>query len=347
MKRLLSIIVAMIMVIGTVFSTTGFAKSRNIISDKERELEYRIIDGKYAEIVGAYYGDEYECKDGIPAELGGYPVTSIGDRAFQGVNIYGKLIIPETVTYIGDYAFAYGGVHKWETSSLKEVVIPPSVTHIGDYAFSGCSKLTKIKIPSGVLYIGKNAFADCDKITSVVFPGTVRKIWKKVFADCDNLKKITINSGINELPVKAFYNCPNLNKVTLYDDVKFSEKAVGYTYNSKAKKDTVNKNVKIHIIEKNTNPFNCYATQYAKKNNLKYLYYLSKTQNTRLEGKAGLTVKLKIKGEKVKKWTSSNKKVATINNNGKVKTLSKGTTTLTAICADGTKHSRKLKVTAK
>src|SRR5574344_1218517 len=41
----------------------------------------------------------------IPATLGGYPVTSIGDYAFFACNMLTAVTIPENVTSIGAYAF--------------------------------------------------------------------------------------------------------------------------------------------------------------------------------------------------------------------------------------------------
>ena len=55
---------------------------------------------------------------------------------------------------------------------------------------------------------------------------------------------------------------------------------------------------------------------------------ISKTKHTL---KVGKTYTLKIKGTKKKvKWTSSNKKVATVNSKGKVTAKKKGTATITA-----------------
>ena len=45
---------------------------------------------------------------------------------------------------------------------IKDLVIPNSVTSIGDYAFYGCSGLTSVTIPNSVTSIGRNAFYDCD-----------------------------------------------------------------------------------------------------------------------------------------------------------------------------------------
>ena len=71
-----------------------------------------------------------------------------------------NLVIPNSVTSIGNYAF-YGCI------SLSSVTIPNSVTSIGNYAFYGCSGLTTITIGSGVKRISDRAFAYCPELTVV------------------------------------------------------------------------------------------------------------------------------------------------------------------------------------
>ncbi len=61
------------------------------------------------------------------------------------------LVIPDSVTSIGDLAF-YG------YTGLKSVTIPNSVTDIGEYAFYGCTGLTNVIIPESVTSIGEKAF---------------------------------------------------------------------------------------------------------------------------------------------------------------------------------------------
>lgn len=67
----------------------------------------------------------------IPSTLGGYPVTGIGESAFNGC------------------------------SALTSVAIPASVTHIGRWAFYGCSGLLSATIPASVKRIEEAVFADC------------------------------------------------------------------------------------------------------------------------------------------------------------------------------------------
>ena len=48
---------------------------------------------------------------------------------------------------------------------VTDLVIPNSVTEIGEYAFYGCESLTSVKIPNSVTSIGKNAFYNCTNLT--------------------------------------------------------------------------------------------------------------------------------------------------------------------------------------
>ena len=96
----------------------------------------------------------------IPAEIGGHPVTSIGERAFFCCSDLTSVTIPNSVTSIGEGAF-------YECTNLTSVTIPDSVTSIGDSAFCKCSSLTSVSIGNGVTSIGEGAFYGCWSLTRV------------------------------------------------------------------------------------------------------------------------------------------------------------------------------------
>ena len=81
----------------------------------------------------------------------------------------GEYIIPDSVTSIGDLAFAL-------CQGLTSVTIPDSVTYIGNSVFENCSGLTSVTIPDSVTYIGNYAFEDCTELTSVTIPDSVTSI---------------------------------------------------------------------------------------------------------------------------------------------------------------------------
>lgn len=86
------------------------------------------------------------------------PLTSAHHLYINGSEIT-KLVIPNTVTEISNYAFS--GC----TCLTSSVAIPKSVTSIGDGAFKNCMNLTSITIPNSVTEIGGNAFRDCISLT--------------------------------------------------------------------------------------------------------------------------------------------------------------------------------------
>ena len=74
------------------------------------------------------------------------------------------LDIPSTYSYKGKkYKIVHIGncVTFWGCKSLKNVIIPKSVTIIGDSAFYRCESLTNITIPDSVTQIGYAAFCFC------------------------------------------------------------------------------------------------------------------------------------------------------------------------------------------
>ena len=119
-----------------------------------------------------YFGSD--SKVDIPVELGGKPVTEIGEWAFAYYSSLTEVTIPEGVTSIRAFAFR-------SCSSLTKVIIPEGVTSIGDSAFLYCSSLREVTIPKSVTSIESFAFCDCGALATVYYGGTQE--------DWDALKK--------------------------------------------------------------------------------------------------------------------------------------------------------------
>ena len=147
--------------------------------------------------------------------------------------VKGDIVIPNSVTSIGDYAFYY-------CRGLTSVTIPNSVTSIGSRAFYACSGLTSITIPNSVTSIGDWAFYDCSGLTSVTIPNSVTSIGSGAFYDCsslpvvDNLRyadtylvvavdktlsSYTIKNGTKWIGSSAFRDCSSLTSVTIPNSV--------------------------------------------------------------------------------------------------------------------------------
>ncbi len=148
----------------------------------------------------------------IPSSINGYPVTSIGDRAFYGRNSLTGVTIPDSVTSIGASAFCH-------CNSLSRVTIPNSVTTIEKEVFC-CSGLTSVTIPNSVTTIGYNAFGNCNNLSSVIIPSSVTTIESLAFYNCSSLSRVTIPNSVTSIGDHAFYNCSSLTSVIIPDSVK-------------------------------------------------------------------------------------------------------------------------------
>ena len=133
-------------------------------------------------------------------------ITTIGNYAFDGCSGLTSVTIPNSVTTIGNSAF-YG------CDGLTSVIIPNGVTSIGNYAFYGCSGLTSVTIPNSVTSIGGGAFSGCSGLTSVTIPNSVTSIGDNAFYNCSNLTSVTIPNSVTSIGPAAFSGCSNLTSV--------------------------------------------------------------------------------------------------------------------------------------
>ena len=139
-------------------------------------------------------------------------VTSIGEGAFSGCILLFKIIIPNSVTSIGDLAFM-------DSNALSHIVISNSVTSIGDGTFYGCNSLTNIVIPDSVTSIGDIAFSGCRSLSNIVIPDSVTSIGDYVFEGCTSLSNIVIPNNVTSIGSNAFKNCSSLSNIVIPDSV--------------------------------------------------------------------------------------------------------------------------------
>ena len=214
--------------------------------DFQKDGIYYNIEGDHVAVTysgkGVYQGKVY-----IPYQVtfGGvtYPVTAIGEWAFEGGEDMTYLSIPSSITTIGEYAFVdcgsnievsiadltawckvqFGNEHSSPLSSakrfylnnseVKQLVIPDGVESIPNYAFYQCRSITSLNIAGSVKSIGSSAFEDCTGLTSIyVFDG-VESIGGSSFEGCTGLSTIIFPSTLSSIALNAFKNCSNLNTI--------------------------------------------------------------------------------------------------------------------------------------
>ncbi len=126
--------------------------------DYSKIYDYTINDGEVT--ITKYISTEKDAV--IPDVIGGYPVTKIGDSAFESCTELKSVSLPDGLTQIGDRAF-------YNCTSLTEVNIPDTVTEIGDSAFDCCDSLNRITIPENTK-LGDNAVTHSYSLTICGYP---------------------------------------------------------------------------------------------------------------------------------------------------------------------------------
>lgn len=166
----------------------------------------------------------------------------IGAYALNGISGLTEVILPEGITEIPRYAFAY--------AKLSSVKIPSSVTKIDVGAFWS-SDITSVEIPAGVTTIGNSAFKDCENLTTVTFAegsqlqnlgtqvfrnsaiesivlpekvtmlGDTVDVSSYMFQDCVNLKSVTFLGNLLSLNGYAFKGCTSLTSFVIPASVQY------------------------------------------------------------------------------------------------------------------------------
>ena len=100
-------------------------------------------------------------------------------------------------------------------SNIKSIVIPDSITSIGDYAFAACENLESVVIGNGVVEMGQYAFADCINLKSVTFGTDLKSISYYSFSNCTNLTTFIVPEGVTSIEYMAFAGCTNLTSISI------------------------------------------------------------------------------------------------------------------------------------
>ncbi len=178
-------------------------------------------------------------------------IRGIADGAFRD-KTYTSVIMPDSVEYIGKYAFE--GCTYIENLTMSERLIS-----IDDYAFTNCYSLETPNIPDSVIHVGKHAFECCanavekvngisyidtwavesdtsvtsadlrkgtigiaestfythTELTSAVLPEGLCFINESAFEFCLELTELTLPESLLTIDTAAFACCASLEEVTI------------------------------------------------------------------------------------------------------------------------------------
>ena len=170
-------------------------------------------------------------------------LPTLFEKVFHENKKIEKIILPSTLTTIGQYAF-------YDCTSLQTVTFEKGsrLKTIEESAFEDCTELTSIEIPASVETIEDSAFKGCSKLATVTFEkgSQLKAIWGGyyaystrysaysyyygAFSDCTALTSIDIPASVETIKSTAFQGCSSLATVTFEKGSKL--KTIGGSYAS-------------------------------------------------------------------------------------------------------------------
>lgn len=177
----------------------------------------------------------------LPSTISSWPVTKIGEDAFQDNTTITSVTIPASVTEIGSNAFAdctnLTSVHyegDWSNLTIQsgnpavqdaaneqlfdfEFILNNTAVIVTNYKCKGTA--ADVTIPS--CYKGKpvtainNAAFPNSAVTSVTIPDSVTSIPDAAFVNCSQLTNISIPNSVTYIGFSAFSSCTSLKSITL------------------------------------------------------------------------------------------------------------------------------------
>ncbi len=136
---------------------------------------YKYVISYGGAVITGYDGDGGDIT--IPTELGGYTVTLIAAKAFEG------------------------------NSNIRSVSIVGSVL-VGERAFAGCTALETVNVSGIVSGIGSNAFSNCTKLKELNVSGMVFATQYDAFSGCNSLSDAYIIGMVDTSVAEALSSCP-------------------------------------------------------------------------------------------------------------------------------------------
>lgn len=303
MKKILSIILALSILLCCIGTTNVFAKSYSGKCGDNLRWE---LNGNTLSITGtgqmydyAFVGNTnrapwIEYQQNIEHVVIGNGVETVGVGAFGSSENLISVSLPNTLKEIKKHAFSV-------CNKLSSVDLPESLVSIGDFAFSMDSNIKKVIIPGGVKEISYNAFGCCG-VEEVIISEGVEVIGESAFTFCSSLKSVTIPNSITSIKSEAFSVCRNLKSVNIPRGVSVDNSAfeattrINYVDNSAPIQDLDSKlntnspflELKNHLVnngELNNGDYvvNCYTNEkkdnsidivYTPNNNMVKLLYI-------------------------------------------------------------------------
>ena len=234
------------------YKTSGWSQIKEYTVEPiaEQSLEYEIVSNKFYNVVGI--GNVTSEEIVVPSAYNGLPVIRIASRAFENNVNLKKIILPDTLLYIDNFAFAGctaleyidlpnsldcmqkdvfsgSGIRTLDLTdntalntfgcvdcpNLESVKLPKNLTILDPYCLKNTPKLKSITLPDSMKYIGMNNFVG-SSIESIKIPKKVYYIGESAFENTViNSVEFEKGSELKTIKESAFKGCSNLKSIVI------------------------------------------------------------------------------------------------------------------------------------
>ena len=175
----------------------------------------------------------------LPSKISSWPVTKIGEDAFQDNTTITSVTIPASVTEIGSNAFAgctnltsvnYAG--DWSNLTIQsgnpavqdaaneqlfdfEFILNNTAVIVNSYNGTAADVTIPSRYKDKPVTAINNAVFPNSAVTSVTIPDSVTAIPDAAFANCSKLTNISIPNSVTSIGYSAFSSCTSLKSITL------------------------------------------------------------------------------------------------------------------------------------
>lgn len=190
LRKIISVIMAALMLL-SLFTVSFSAYAASTYVSYKKIDDYAVVSGCSSAAKGVIEIDStYE----------GVPVKEINASAFENIPGITGIVVPASVTKVGNLAFA-------NCPSLQNVEFEGSECTFGNSVFRSGGKLSSVTLPSGLTSIPKQTFFDCSALIQITIPASVTTIGSEAFATCSKLTKVTIPASVTSIGSNAFIRC--------------------------------------------------------------------------------------------------------------------------------------------
>ena len=180
----------------------------DILNSSQFEIDSYLETATLTKFQDWYYDENVVIPETFEYDGTTYTITAIGANAF--FSEYGDyddiltLTIPETVTTIGDHAFA-------QMKTLEVIRLPQALKEIAPDTFLGCISLEEINFPEGLETLNEFACCNCTSLKSISFGSKIKHIQYQAF-DATCLQSISINATTPPELDSNTLNTPNITR---------------------------------------------------------------------------------------------------------------------------------------